>query len=259
MDSIGARRALGRVVLIAAVLATAAGCSRAPELGEATAADAYEIGRDAADREDYLMAIEAFGHVIDSSPLHELADDALLGLADAHRAIGDYPSAEAEYRQVLEDYPRSPLVPEAEFKLGLSFSEQSLPAALDQSMTEQAIDQLDYFLTKYPDSELTDQARAEMQTLRDRLASKDYDNAMLYLTLEQPQAARVYFEAVARDYPDTSWARLALLQKARSFAAEGSSALAAETYQRVIDLYAETAEAATAAEERSALPDQAAP
>jgi outer membrane protein assembly factor BamD len=254
LKCIGAHRALSRIALFGVVLATAAGCSPMPELGEATAADTYTIGQEAADRGDYILAIEAFQRVIDEAPLHELADDALIGLADAHRAIGDFASAEAEYAQLMEDYPRSPLVPEAEFKLGLSYFEQSLPAALDQSMTDRAIEQLNHFLTKYPGSQFADQAREKIQELRERLAKKDYDNAMLYMVMEKPQAARVYIEAVVRDYPDTSWARLALLEEARSFAAEGSSALATETYQRVIELYPGTAEAATAAVEMSAPP-----
>jgi outer membrane protein assembly factor BamD len=242
-------------VLLAAAVASWTGCSPIPEVGEAPSPETYEIGRAAAERGDYLLAIEAFKRVIDQSPLHEVADDALIGLADAHRAIGDYALAEAEYMDLVGDYPRSPLVPEAEYKLGLSYYEQSLPAELDQGMTRQAIDQLEYFLSTYPESELVPSARERIQELHERLASKDYENAMLYLTLEKPRAARIYLEAVAQDYPDTVWARLALLEKARSFAAEGSKALAAETYQRVIDLYPGTAEAVTAAAERTGLPD----
>ena len=80
--------------------------------------------------------------------MHEFADDALLGLADAHRAMGDFASAEDEYRRLLEDYPTSSLIPEAEYKLGLSFYEQSLPAALDQGMTRQAIAQFQFEVRK---------------------------------------------------------------------------------------------------------------
>jgi outer membrane protein assembly factor BamD len=225
-----------------------------PELGEANSPETYEVGRAAAERGDYILAIEAFRRVVDQSPLHDLADDALLGLADSHRAIGDFALAESEYMDLMDDYPHSPLVPEAEYKLGLSYYEQSLPASLDQSMTRQAIGQFEYFLSAYPESDLAPEAQERMQELRERLASKDYENAMLYATLEKPQAARIYLEAVAQDYPDTVWARLALLEKARSFAAEGSTALAVETYERIIDLYPGTAEAVTAAAERTGLP-----
>ncbi len=77
--------------------------------------------------------------------------------------------------------------------------------------------------------------------------------ATLYFALRQPKAARVYLESVIVEYPDTVWARAALLDKARSFAAEGSRALAEGEYQRLMELYPETEEARTAATEKAAL------
>jgi outer membrane assembly lipoprotein YfiO len=243
---------LAGATLVVALLA-AAGCSPMPELAEATSEDAYEMGMAAAERGDHLLAIEAFRSVTMNSPLHEMADDALMGIADAHRAISDHASAEQEYRQLLSDYAHSPLVPEAEYKLGLTFQQQALPAALEQSMTKQAISQFEYFLAAYPSSGFADDARAGILELRTRLAAKSYDSAALYFTLGRPKAARVYLEAVAAEYPDTLWARVALLDKARSFATEGSRALAENEYQRLIDSYPGTEEALTAAAELAAL------
>jgi outer membrane protein assembly factor BamD len=224
-----------------------------PELGEATAEDTYAIGVAAAEREDYLLAIEAFKRVAMNTPLHESADDALIGLADAYRAISDYVSAEETYRTLLSDYPRSPLVPSAEYKLGMTFLEQALPAELDQTMTKQAISQFEYFVAAYPESDLVDEAGERILELRTRLAAKSYDSAMLYFDLHKPTAARVYLETVVAEYPDTVWARAALLEKARSLAAEGSTALAENEYQRLIELYPGTEEARTAAAEKAAL------
>ncbi len=250
MIRLNASRFAGAALVVALLVA---GCSQVPELGETTADDTYETGMAAAERGDYLLAIEAFKLVTLNSPLHEMADDALLGLADAHRAISDYASAELEYRQLLSDYPRSPLVAEAEYKLGVTFQSQALPAALDQSMTNQAISQFEYFLASYPKSAFVADARASILDLRTKLASKSYDSAMLYFTLGRPKAARVYLEAVVKDYPDTPLARVALLDKARSLASEGSRALAVNEYQRLIDSYPGTEEALTAAAEKAAL------
>ena len=243
---------LAGAAVLAALLASA-GCSPMPELGKATAEDTYDIGVAAAERGDYVLAIEAFKRITLNAPLHETADDALMGLADAHRAIQDYASAEEEYRTLLSDYSHSPLVPEAEYKLGLTFFDQSLPAALDQSMTKQAISQFEYFVAAFPESEFVDEAGDRILELRTKLAEKSFDSATLYLTLGKPQAARVYLEAVVAEYPDTVWARAALLEKARSFALEGSRALAENEYQRLIELYPGTEEARTAAAEKAVL------
>jgi outer membrane protein assembly factor BamD len=226
------------------------GCSPIPEFGEATAEDAYFVGAEALEREDYLLAIEAFNHVTMSSPLSDWADDALIGLGDAHRAISDYALAEDEYRRVLSDYPRSPLVPEAFYKLGLSYYDQSLPAQLDQTMTLEAIAQFERFVEAYPESDLVPDAREKIDELRARLAEKAYGAAMLYQGLRDPQAARVYLEGIVEDYPDTEWAPKSLLEIARSHALEGAAAKASEAYDRLIELYPGTEEAAAARAEK---------
>lgn len=248
----GVARTRSLWMTVVALIVATGGCSPVPDFGEATAEDTYEIGMDALAREDYLVAVEALSRVSLESPMHELADDALLGLADAHRAMGDFASAEDEYRRVLADYPRSSLVPQAEYKLGLSYHEQSLPASLDQAMTRRAIEQFERFLNVYPESEFASDAAERISELRARLAEKEYRSAMLYNSLESPEAARVYLEAVADEYPDTVWARRALLELARSYRAEGSSAMAADAYARLIETYPGTAEAAEASSEAAA-------
>jgi outer membrane assembly lipoprotein YfiO len=242
------KRLLGGLSVLG-TLSLGAGCSPVPDLGQTTAEDSYQIAVDAAARGDYLLAVEAFRRVTAQEPLGEFADDALLGLADAHRVTKDFASADAEYRQVVTDYPRSPLVPEAEYKLGLSMSEQSLPASLDQEMTRTAITQFERFIADYPESPLVSDARAKVADLRSRLAKKDYESAMLYFTLGSPEAGRIYLESVASGYPDTEWARKALLEEARSFAREGAGESAATAYRRLLDLYPDTEEAGIAAAE----------
>jgi outer membrane protein assembly factor BamD len=236
---------------LVACLTAVTACSPIPEFGESTAEDAYAVGVAAMEREDYLLAIEAFRHVTMASPLGDWADDALIGLADAHRAISDYATAEEEYRRVVSDYPRSPLVPEAVYKLGLSYYDQSLPAELDQAMTLAAIEQLEHFATTYPESDLVPEARERIAELRARLAEKAYGAALLYAQLRDAKAARFYLSAVVEDYPDTEWAPRALLEIARSHALEGATAKASEAYGELIDRYPDTEEAAAARAERA--------
>ncbi len=242
------------VVLFAGVL-LAAGCSSLPASDEVTVEGTYDIGVAAAERGDYMLAIEIFRRITLDTPLHETADDALLAFAGAHRAIFDYASAEEGYRRLLSDYPHSSLVPEAEYELGVTFFDQALrvDVARDQSMTKQAISQFEYFVAAYPSSGLADKATGKISELRERLARKGYDRATLYRDMGKPKAERVCLDAVIADYPDTVWARVALLDKARSFAAEGSRALAEDDYQRLMKLYPGTEEAGTAAAEKAAL------
>lgn len=246
------RRALhaGAVSLLGAALAVG-GCSPIPEIGEATAEETYALGSAAAAKGDHLLAIEAMNRVLSQSPLNEVADDALLALAESHRAMRDFASAEAEYDRLPTDYPRSPLVPEASYRLGLAYYDQSLPPALDQTMTERAIAQFEWFLTEYPGSPSVPAATERIAELRSRLAEKAYESARLYITLKNGASARTYFEAVVRDYPDTPWAPRALLAHARSAAQDGLPDDARSAYERLVTLYPESEEAKAAALELS--------
>ena len=230
------------------VLIVAVGCSPVPEIGDATTEEVYALGASAATRGDHLFAIEAMTRVLSRSPLHELADDALLALARSHQAMGEYALAEEEYSRLASDYPRSPLVPEAAHGLGLTYFDQSLPAALDQTMTERAIAQFERFASDHPGSPLVADARRKVAELRSRLAEKTYRGAELYLKLENGSAARVYFEAVARDYADTPWAPRALLALARSAAADGLTDEANAARARLVELYPDSDEARAALE-----------
>ena len=160
--------------------------------------------------------------MLSQSPLHELADDALLALAESHRAMRDFASAEAEYDRLPADYPRSPLVPEASYGLGLAYYDQSLPAALDQTMRRSARSRSSSGSSpSYPDSPSVPAATEGSPSSGRGSPRRTYESARLYVTLKDGASARVYFEAVARDYPDTPWAPRALLAQARSAAADG--------------------------------------
>ena len=53
-----------------------------------------------------------------------------------------------------------------------------------------------------------------IETLRNKLAKKDFDTALLYLQLEREPAALVYFETIINDYYDTEYIDESLLNVA---------------------------------------------
>ncbi len=236
-------RAGAALFLLTVVVAFVLGCSPIPEFSEASVEEVYATGREAHQRGDYMVAIEAFRRISVSWPLDERADDALMGLGDAYLDMDNYVSAEGEYLRLLSDYPRSELAPEAEYKLGLVYFKQSKPSVLDQSTTEEAIAQLWRFLRDYPDGEFSDGAREHLAELRARLAQKDFEAAMLYAKSGSPTAARIYLESIPDEYPNTPWAPRALLELVRSYVVAGETAHAQETLARLDELYPDTAEA----------------
>jgi outer membrane protein assembly factor BamD len=110
-------------------------------------------------------------------------------------------------------YPASPRVPEAQYKLALSYYQLSPRPALDQQYTRKAIDEFQSFVEYYPSNTLAADAEARIKELDGKLARKLYEAARQYVVLERYNAAIRYFDDVIDQYHDTDWAPLAFLDK----------------------------------------------
>jgi outer membrane assembly lipoprotein YfiO len=76
---------------------------------------------------------------------------------------------------------------------------------------------LQSFVAAYPDSPLKPRAQQEIDKLTEWLAIKDYDTGMFYFRRKAYDPAIIYFKDVARLYPQTRHAELALIQLVRSY------------------------------------------
>ena len=80
---------------------------------------------------------------------------------------------------------------------------------LDQENTRKAIEELQLFVNLYPESDRAKEASELIQSLRDKLEKKAFDNAKLYYNMGLPddyRAAVIALENVLKQYPDTKHA-----------------------------------------------------
>jgi outer membrane protein assembly factor BamD len=73
--------------------------------------------------------------------------------------------------------------------------------ALDQNETELAINNLQQFVDKYPESELVDSCNRVMDRMRLKLELKDYDAVRLYAKTENYRSAVTTALTFLEDYP----------------------------------------------------------
>ena len=69
----------------------------------------------------YDLAIQGFEFYIRSFPSSPRADDAQLGIGNSYYAMGNYKDAAAAYQRVISNYGQTDSVPQAYYKLGLSY------------------------------------------------------------------------------------------------------------------------------------------
>src|SRR5690606_19541175 len=100
-------------------------------------------------------------------------------------------------------YPTSPYAEECTFLSAYCQYLSSPRVDLDQTSTYNAIDELQYFVNRYPRSTKIDTCNKLIDELRLKLETKAYNNAYLFYNMEYYNSASVLFAQLLRDFPDT--------------------------------------------------------
>ena len=111
----------------------------------------------------------------------------------------DYYTAETNFSNFLESYPRSPFASEARYLRIDCLYRSTLRYELDQSPTYKAITEISEYIIEDPRTPHLQACRDMLQTLNDRLDKKAYEGAKLYYKMEDYLASRVAFRNVLKD------------------------------------------------------------
>ncbi|MBQ9310326.1 MAG: outer membrane protein assembly factor BamD [Bacteroidales bacterium] len=114
----------------------------------------------------------------------------------------DYYTAEANFKNFLEKFPRSPFSENAEFLRVDCLYKGTYRWELDQTPTYAALVAINEFKVKYPGSVHSAVCTRMNEELNARLDRKAYENAYIYYKMEEYKAARVAFNNVLKDDAD---------------------------------------------------------
>lgn len=157
-------------------------------------------------KREYTKALGLFDDLVVRYRGHEGAEDLFYYNAYANYKLKDYTAAGYHFKNFADTYPSSPRAEECRFMYAYCLYLDSPIYSLDQANTSKAIEGLQLFINLYPKSDRVAEASKLIQTLRDKLESKAYANAKLYLTIGDYQAAVIALNNTLRDYPDTKYA-----------------------------------------------------
>ena len=194
--------------LLIVLLIAVAGCKSKFEKLKASNDNAkkYQAAIALYNKKDYNKALELFETLVQRYRGQAQAEDLYYYYAYTNYRLKDYTSASYHFKQFSDTYPSSPRAEECNFMSAYCYYLDSPVYSLDQDNTTKAIDKLQLFINLYPKSERVTEASKLIQNLRDKLERKAYENAKLYLTIGDFQAAVIDFGNVLRDYPDTKYA-----------------------------------------------------
>ncbi len=201
------QRPILSVLLIALVLLAGSCKSKFEKLKASNdMAKKYQAAIAYYNKKDYNKALELFETLVQRYRGQAQAEDLYYYYAYTNYRLKDYTSASYHFKQFADTYPSSARAEECNFMSAYCYYLDSPIYSLDQENTTKAIDKLQLFINLYPKSERVAEASKLIQNLRDKLERKAYENAKLYLTISDYQAAVIDFGNVLRDYPDTKYA-----------------------------------------------------
>ena len=128
----------------------------------------------------------------------------------------DYYTAETNFKDFIDRFPRSPFAEEAGFLRIDCLYKSSLRYELDQSSTVATISAIGEYLTNYPTTDHLDACRDILTELGDRLDRKAYEAAKLYYNMEDYMAARVAFRNILKEDADNNYREEILYYTAKS-------------------------------------------
>jgi len=163
--------------------------------------------------EDYELAVNEFQAIILQYPGNAVVDDAQFYLASSRFKRGELILAAFEFSKMIKNMPVSEFVPQAQLMLAESYYELSPNYTLDQKYTKKAIEEYQAFLDFFPANPSVPEAEKKIHELNEKLAQKEYNNALIYEKLEYYTAALKYYDTVLEVYHDTRFAPMASYNK----------------------------------------------
>lgn len=170
----------------------------------------------------------------------ERMEDVYYMYAEANLCIEDWYMARYTMRNFSKTFPTSDRAEEAEYQAALCSYRLSPAASLDQSDTRTAMDELQLFLDRHPQSDKRDTCNAMIAALRTKLETKAWNGAKLYYTTSKFQSASKALAQFMEEWPVSVYAEEALFLILKSqflYAEQSTERRQAERYADAIESY----------------------
>jgi len=201
-------RILSRLLLaLAMTWIVACGGNRAPETPPGTVPpDQFLMQRanDAMKRERWADARRYFQQIVDNYPQSPLRPDAKLGVGDSYLNEGGEANlvlAENEFKEFITFYPTSTRVDYSQYKLAMTHYKRMRRPERDQTETAAAVREFEVFFERYPNSMLTSEVRQNWRDARSRLSEASYRVGLYYYRARWYPGAIDRFKEVLKDDP----------------------------------------------------------
>ncbi len=191
-------------------------------------------------RGSYNRAIVLYEQVYQRHPADSKGELAYFKMGMTYFKQKDYFMSAYYFGQFPGRFPKSNKVQNAIYYSAVSSFKTSPPHTLDQEDTELALTELQYYVSRYPNSPRVDSCNMMMTELRQKLEDRSWDAVLMYDRMERYNAAYHSAKAFLEDYTNTSRkleAAFLMMRNAYTLAEKSVFSKKKERYERVIEIY----------------------
>ncbi|MDR1459447.1 MAG: outer membrane protein assembly factor BamD, partial [Bacteroidales bacterium] len=198
----------------------------------------YEAAKIYYEKGAYLSAAQLLEEIYPLYVSSLEGENILFLFADSYMKNNDYLMAAFHFKDYIRRYPQSARTEEASFLSSRCYFLNSPAYNLDQTDSYLAIEDLEIFLNAYPNSKFQQEGNMMIDSLRNKLAKKDFNIARMYYNTGNYQAAQVSFNNLFKDFPGTIFFEESLyylVKNSYEYAQKSVEEKKIERYQMTID------------------------
>ncbi|GAC1367918.1 MAG: outer membrane protein assembly factor BamD [Hymenobacter sp.] len=207
----------------------------------------YEAAIKYYDKGDFFRAGTLLEDLIPLLKGRPEAEKAQFYFANTNYKQHNYVLSAFHFKSFTDTYPNSEYAEEATFLHAKSLFRDSPGYELDQTNTVSALESIQDFLNRYPDSKFKAETENMSQELQKKLENKAFESARLYYQLRYNQAAVVALTNFQLQYPASAYAEQAAFLRLNAQYAWAQESIeskqrerfleAVSFYQQFIDAY----------------------
>jgi outer membrane protein assembly factor BamD len=149
-------------------------------------------------------AVEIFAGIVRVAPYGKYTARAQFNIGLAREKQGAEDAALAAYQAVVDKFPNDPIAAAAQYQIGYIWLTAARQGTKDLSATARARTAFQDFLFRYPNSEKTAQARANLEQLEHNQTVSSFKVAKFYDKQKNFRAAVIYYNEVIRQQPGST-------------------------------------------------------
>jgi outer membrane protein assembly factor BamD len=149
-------------------------------------------------------AVEIFAAVVRTAPYGKYTARAQFDIGLAREKEGLNDAALQAYQAVIDKFPNEPVAADAQYQIGYIWFTAARSGTKDVAATHNAKTAFQDFLFRYPNSEKTAQARANLQLLDRKETTTSFQVAKFYDKQKNYRAAVIYYNEVIRQQPGST-------------------------------------------------------